>query len=89
MFKEHNLGNIGTRPLNFEEERRLVQRVDQRYEELNKDYIQLKVRNTRLLSDYFLDSSTSCIVVNMRSLRGDSAYSFQELKVEMQRSQDK
>jgi len=53
VFKEHNLGNIVTRSLKFEEERAFVQRVEQRYGELNKDYIQLKVRSSRLLSCFF------------------------------------
>jgi len=50
LFKEHNLGNIALRPLQVEEERFFVQRIEQRYAELNKDYIQLKVRRARLLS---------------------------------------
>jgi len=50
VFKEHNLGNIALRPLQVEEERVFVQRIEQRYAELHKDYIQLKVRRARLLS---------------------------------------
>ena len=49
VFAEHNLGNVGTR-LTYEEDRRLVHRVGQQFEELNKDYYQLKVWSTWLLS---------------------------------------
>lgn len=42
VFAEYNLGNVGTR-LEFEEDRRLVHRVGQRFEELNEDHHQLKV----------------------------------------------
>lgn len=45
VFAEHNLGNVGTRSLNYEEYRRLVQRVFQRFEDLNRDYSQLKETN--------------------------------------------
>ncbi|KAG0587113.1 hypothetical protein KC19_2G141300 [Ceratodon purpureus] len=44
VFAEHNLGNVGTR-LTYEEDRRLVHRVGQQFEELNKDYYQLKEAN--------------------------------------------
>lgn len=49
VFADHNLGNVGT-GLTYEEDRRLVHRVGQRFEELNKDYYQLKVWSTWLLS---------------------------------------
>lgn len=44
VFEEQNLGSVGTRPTD-EEDRRLVHRVGQRFEELNKDYYQLKEAN--------------------------------------------
>ena len=54
MFNEHNLGNIATRgPLKVEEERILVQRVHQRYQELNKDNVQLKVQSITLFPAIF------------------------------------
>jgi hypothetical protein len=49
VFEEQNLGSVGTRPTD-EEDRRLVHRVGQRFEELNKDYYLLKVWITWLLS---------------------------------------